>query len=140
MKDIIKLKLQNMCIKLVLYLVIQNTVTEKFCNKTFFTTSVFLNIISIFTLATLSSPTFHLKRMFPHTKTSTLVCLKELVLNELSSEKYFSKLEKNEIKQHCHFNFYLNVQQEINFHQSHWTNKITNNSVCLQHISGETIS
>ena len=99
-----------MCIKLVLYLVIQNTVTEKFCNKTFFATSVFLNIISIFTLATLSSPTSHLKRMFPHTKTSTLVCLKELVLNELSSEKYFSKLEKNEIKQHCHFNFYLNVQ------------------------------
>ena len=50
-----------MCINFVLYLAIQNTVNEKSCNKTFFTTSVFLNIITIFTIATLSSSTFHLK-------------------------------------------------------------------------------
>ena len=103
----------------VCFISIQNSVNEKFYNKTFFTTSVFLNII----------PYLHLQRCLPllpiWSKCSLIqkpvqwfaekiirnnYCLKELIRNELSSEKYFSKLKQIEIKQHCHFNFYLNIQ------------------------------
>ena len=52
----------------VCFISIQNTVNEKFLAKHFLQHQFFLNIISTFTLATLSLPVLHLRQMFPSYK------------------------------------------------------------------------
>lgn len=105
----------------VCFISIQNTVNEKFLAKHFLQHQFFLNIISTFTLATLSLPVLHLIKanvpliqkpvhwVFRENQWNGF-CLKELILNELSSEKYFSKLKQFKVKLHWELNFYINVR------------------------------
>ena len=103
----------------VCFISIQNTVNEKFLAKHFLQHQFFLNIISTFTLATVftCSP---FKANVPLIQKPVHwvfrenqwngFCLKELILNELSSEKYFSKLKQFKVKLHWELNFYINVR------------------------------